>query len=85
DNYINQFKIFAETIQPNGKLIYSETDEVLYKMVSKLNVDVEKLPYNLPEYTIDNGITSIIADGKTYELEVFGQHNLLNMQAARLV
>jgi UDP-N-acetylmuramate: L-alanyl-gamma-D-glutamyl-meso-diaminopimelate ligase len=85
DNYIEQFKIFAETIQPNGKLIYSATDEVLNAMVSGLDIDVEKLPYSLPEYTIENGITSVIADGKSYELEVFGQHNLLNMQAARLV
>jgi UDP-N-acetylmuramate: L-alanyl-gamma-D-glutamyl-meso-diaminopimelate ligase len=85
DNYIDQFKIFAETIQPNGKLIYSATDEVLNAMVSGLDIDVEKLPYSLPEYTIENGITSVIADGKSYELEVFGQHNLLNMQAARLV
>lgn len=85
DNYIDQFKIFAETIRPNGKLIYSQTDEVLNKMVNGLNIDIEKLPYSLPEYIINNGVTSILADGKQYELEVFGQHNLLNMQAARLV
>jgi UDP-N-acetylmuramate: L-alanyl-gamma-D-glutamyl-meso-diaminopimelate ligase len=85
DNYIDQFKIFAETIQPDGKLIYSQTDEVLNKMVKGLNIDIEKLPYTLPGYTIENGVTSILADGKEYELEVFGQHNLLNMQAARLV
>ena len=85
DNYIDQFKIFAETIQPNGRLIYSQTDEVLDAMVKGLTIDLEKLPYNLPEYTIENGVTSIISDGKAYALEVFGQHNLLNMQAARLV
>jgi UDP-N-acetylmuramate: L-alanyl-gamma-D-glutamyl-meso-diaminopimelate ligase len=85
DNYIGQFKIFAETIQPNGKLIYSATDEVLNTMVAGLDINIEKLPYSLPEYTIENGITSVIADDKSYELEVFGQHNLLNMQAARLV
>ncbi|MFA6085795.1 UDP-N-acetylmuramate--L-alanine ligase [Mucilaginibacter sp.] len=85
DNYIDQFKIFAETIQAGGKLIYSKTDEVLNTMVSKLNVPVEKLPYALPEFTIDNGITNVIADGKSYSLQVFGQHNLLNMEAARLV
>jgi UDP-N-acetylmuramate: L-alanyl-gamma-D-glutamyl-meso-diaminopimelate ligase len=85
DNYIDQFKIFAETIQPNGKLIYSETDQVLNTMVEGLDIDIERLPYSLPEYIIENGVTSVIADDKSYELEVFGQHNLLNMQAARLV
>jgi UDP-N-acetylmuramate: L-alanyl-gamma-D-glutamyl-meso-diaminopimelate ligase len=85
DNYIDQFKIFAETIQPGGKLIYSQTDEVLDIMVSNLDVTTEKLPYALPQFTINNGITTVVADGKSYELEVFGQHNLLNMEAARLV
>ncbi|MDB5286625.1 MAG: peptidoglycan synthetase [Mucilaginibacter sp.] len=85
DNYIDQFKIFAETIQAGGKLIYSQTDEVLNTMVNKLDVPVEKLPYTLPEFTISNGITNVIADGKSYLLQVFGEHNLLNMEAARLV
>ncbi|MFD0794399.1 UDP-N-acetylmuramate--L-alanine ligase [Mucilaginibacter litoreus] len=85
DNYIDQFRIFASTIEPNGKLIYSETDEVLDNMVKGLIVDVEKLPYKLPEYIIDNGVTTIRANEKSYPLQVFGQHNLLNMQAARLV
>ncbi|MBD1391826.1 UDP-N-acetylmuramate--L-alanine ligase [Mucilaginibacter glaciei] len=85
ENYIHQFKIFAETIQPGGKLIYSETDQVLKTMVDGLDVSIAKLPYALPEFKIDNGITSVIADGTTYPLAVFGQHNLLNMEAARLV
>ncbi|MBL4677752.1 MAG: peptidoglycan synthetase [Mucilaginibacter sp.] len=85
DNYVDQFRIFADTIEPNGKLIYCQTDEVLNNMVVGLDVDAKKMPYNLPEYTINNGITSIIANGKTYPLQVFGEHNLLNMQAARLV
>jgi UDP-N-acetylmuramate: L-alanyl-gamma-D-glutamyl-meso-diaminopimelate ligase len=85
DNYIDQFKIFAETIQPAGKLIYSETDTVLNEMVGKLNVGISKVPYALPQYTIDNGVTTIVANGNNYPLQVFGQHNLLNMEAARLV
>jgi UDP-N-acetylmuramate: L-alanyl-gamma-D-glutamyl-meso-diaminopimelate ligase len=85
NNYIDQFKIFAETIQPNGKLIYSQTDVVLNDMVNKLTVDIDKLPYALPEYNIDNGVTTIIANGQRYALQVFGHHNLLNMQAARMV
>jgi len=84
-SYIDQFKIFIETIQPNGKLIYSQTDTLLNDVVVNDNSVVEKQPYKLPDYTIENGITTIISDGKKYPLEVFGDHNLLNMQAARLV
>ena len=83
-SYIDQFKIFIETIQPGGTLIYSETDAVLEEVVDEDKTTIHKLPYGLPEYSIDNGVTTILFDGERYSLEVFGEHNLLNMQAARL-
>ncbi|MGY3211116.1 UDP-N-acetylmuramate--L-alanine ligase [Mucilaginibacter sp. HD30] len=83
-SYIDQFKIFIDTIQPGGRLIYSEDDEVLNKVVTESAAPVDKLPYTLPEYVIEDGITTILSEGKKYPLQVFGEHNLLNMQAARL-
>ena len=83
-NYIDQFKIFIDTIQPGGRLIYSEDDEVLNKVVTESATTIAVLPYTLPEYVIEDGITTIISEGKKYPLQVFGDHNLLNMQAARL-
>ncbi|MEO8886105.1 MAG: Mur ligase family protein [Mucilaginibacter sp.] len=85
DNYIEQFKLFIDTIQSGGRLIYSQTDEVLNNLVAHDDNNIAKLPYALPKYTIENGITTIISDGKKYPLQVFGEHNLLNMEAARLV
>ena len=84
-SYIDQFKIFIETIQPGGTLIYSQTDAVLDEVVADDRSKVYKEPYALPEYVIENGVTTILSDGKKYKLQVFGEHNLLNMQAARLV
>lgn len=85
ENYVDQFGIFIETIQPKGKLIYSETDEVLSELVKNDRSKVEKLPYHLPHYNIKNGITNIINNKREYPLLVFGEHNLLNIEAARLV
>jgi UDP-N-acetylmuramate: L-alanyl-gamma-D-glutamyl-meso-diaminopimelate ligase len=84
-NYIDQFKLFIETIEIGGQLIYCQTDPVLNEMVIGDFSEVEKFPYALPQYTIDNGLTAIICDGKAYSLQVFGDHNLLNSEAARLV
>jgi UDP-N-acetylmuramate: L-alanyl-gamma-D-glutamyl-meso-diaminopimelate ligase len=84
-SYIDQFKIFIETIQPHGTLIYSESDAVLREVVADDESPVIKQPYDLPVYTIENGVTTILSEGEKYHLEVFGEHNLLNMQAARLV
>jgi UDP-N-acetylmuramate: L-alanyl-gamma-D-glutamyl-meso-diaminopimelate ligase len=85
DSYIEQFKIFIDTIQPDGRLIYSQTDEVLNNAVTADKNNIPKIPYALPNYTIEDGITTIISEGKKYSLQVFGEHNLLNMEAARLV
>jgi UDP-N-acetylmuramate: L-alanyl-gamma-D-glutamyl-meso-diaminopimelate ligase len=85
DNYIEQFKLFIETIEIGGQLVYSQTDAVVNEMVLNDFSEIEKLPYGLPNYTIENGVTSIINDGKKYPLLVFGEHNLLNIQAASLV
>jgi UDP-N-acetylmuramate: L-alanyl-gamma-D-glutamyl-meso-diaminopimelate ligase len=84
-NYADQFKIFIETIQPGGKLIYSKTDEVLNDIVANDNAEITKEPYILPNYNIENGVTTLLSGGKKYPLQVFGEHNLLNMEAARLV
>jgi UDP-N-acetylmuramate: L-alanyl-gamma-D-glutamyl-meso-diaminopimelate ligase len=85
ESYVVQFEIFVDTIQPGGKLIYCQADNVLNTMVAQQETGVDKLPYDLPEYTIENGITNIIFDDKIYALQVFGEHNLLNIEAARLV
>lgn len=83
-SYKDQFSIFIDTIQPGGQLIYCEADEVLNELVSLSQSTVIKYPYHVPEYVIQNGITTINYDGRQYPLQVFGEHNLLNMQAARL-
>src|ERR1700761_4754526 len=84
-SYTDQFSIFIDTIQPGGKLIYCSTDEVLNNVVMEDDSEIHKHPYALPAYTIENGITTILSEGKKYPLLVFGEHNLLNMEAARLV
>ncbi|HZX58862.1 MAG TPA: Mur ligase family protein, partial [Mucilaginibacter sp.] len=85
ENYIDQFRLFIETIEPSGKLIYCETDNILTKVVDEDKSKVEKFSYGLPAYNIKYGITNIISGSKEYPLQVFGEHNLLNLEAARLV
>lgn len=85
ENYVDQFSQFVKTIEPGGKLIYCETDQVLRDMVLAGDHKVEEIPYGLPDHNIKYGITNIINEGKEYPLQVFGEHNLLNLEAARLV
>ncbi len=85
DFYLQQFIIFINKIERGGTLIYNETDEVLTKLVNNnRREDIQYQPYRIPAYRIENGITHILIDGYTSSLQVFGNHNLLNIQAACL-
>ena len=81
--YLEQFKIFIDKIEKEGLLIYNETDDILKKLVdeNKRN-DVRYLPYHLPAHTIEEGITSVVIGKEKAQLKIFGNHNLLNLQAA---
>ena len=86
DFYLEQFQIFIEMIEKNGVLIYNETDEILKKLIAdnKRN-DIKYIPYSLPSYFIEEGITSVMIGKEKTELKIFGNHNLLNLQAAYYV
>jgi UDP-N-acetylmuramate: L-alanyl-gamma-D-glutamyl-meso-diaminopimelate ligase len=80
--YVEQFKIFADEITPNGCLIYYSGDDEVNKIAENSRSDLTKIPYSLPEFTIAGGITTIVFSGKNYPLQVFGKHNLQNICGA---
>lgn len=83
ENYLEQFKIFIEKIESGGLLIYNQTDKVLADLVASVDrKDIKYQPYNVPDFTISNGRTSVTIDGVSQTMKVFGNHNLLNMHAA---
>jgi UDP-N-acetylmuramate: L-alanyl-gamma-D-glutamyl-meso-diaminopimelate ligase len=84
--YLEQFIIFINMIESNGTLIYNETDTQLVKLIEEnKRDDLRYIPYHLPEFEIENGISTIMRNKLKYPISVFGIHNLLNLQAARLV
>jgi UDP-N-acetylmuramate: L-alanyl-gamma-D-glutamyl-meso-diaminopimelate ligase len=84
ENYVKQFSKFVEIIEPNGHLIYFSGDEELKKITSVLRDDLVPLPYSTPAYKIMDGTTYIKTDQGLKSLQIFGEHNLQNLQAARL-
>ncbi|MEO5908379.1 MAG: Mur ligase family protein [Ginsengibacter sp.] len=86
DFYLEQFVIFINKIEKNGILIYNETDEVLKKLVEEnCRKEIKYVPYKLPEHTIKNGITTLFIGKEKTDLKIFGNHNLLNLQASYFV
>ena len=84
--YLDQFKIFIGKIEAGGILIYNESDKVLNDLIKEnLRKDIIYQPYHLPTFFIENGKTEVIIEGEKSALKVFGNHNLLNLNAAWLV
>ncbi len=82
-DYVAQFAKFIDTITPNGKLIYCELDEELKKTVAQSTADVVKIPYGIPAHEVKDGITYLKPQHTA--LNVFGDHNLMNLNAAKQV
>lgn len=82
-DYVEQFAKFIETITPKGTLIYCEVDEELNQTVLKSTADVEKIPYGIPAHEVRNGVTYLLP--QQTPLNVFGDHNLMNLNAAKQV
>lgn len=83
EGYLEQFTIFIDKIEKGGILIYNETDQELKQLVeAHPRADIRYQPYHIPGHTIANGVTTVSVEGKEAHLQVFGHHNLLNLQAA---
>ncbi|WP_316931029.1 UDP-N-acetylmuramate--L-alanine ligase [Pedobacter antarcticus] len=82
ENYLTQFSIFIDTIMPDGELIFCEDDAELVKMVNEKK-NLKATGYQIPLHAIENGITHL--EPGHQELKIFGNHNLMNLSAARQV
>ncbi len=83
ENYVQQFEIFAKMIPQEGQLIYCQEDNELRKLGEKITNTTCK-PYGIHPYYIENGITYLKTEGAAIPLQIFGKHNLMNINAARL-
>ncbi|MGZ3865462.1 MAG: UDP-N-acetylmuramate--L-alanine ligase [Bacteroidia bacterium] len=85
ENYVEQFEKFIHIIEPKGSLVYCTADNELKNLVEKTKAEVTKIPYAIPQNVIENGTTFLVANGKKIPLKIFGDHNLMNLNGARLV
>lgn len=83
--YIEQFEKFVDLIEKDGVLIYCKDDELVKQIASKSPEKITKIPYALPDYITKDGGCSVINNDRAYKIKVFGKHNLLNLNAARIV
>lgn len=82
ENYIDQFRLFCEVIEPGGRLIYNSEDPTLNELAGEFKDRLDTKPYRTPQYRVTDSGTVLIYDGREYELQIFGAHNLQNLLGA---
>ncbi len=84
ENYVDQFAQFIALIEPNGALVYNQEDPVLQDL-AKNATNCDKIPYSTPSFVPTEHGTRLNFEAQTYDLKVFGAHNLQNLMGAMYV
>ncbi|WP_298473366.1 Mur ligase family protein [uncultured Maribacter sp.] len=85
DNYVEQFKIFVDSIVKGGSVTYNIEDAEVCKVVETSENAIRKLGYATPEYKVENGQTLLETPEGSMPIEVFGKHNLSNLAGAKWI
>lgn len=85
ENYCLQFSEFIEKMIPGGTLIYNEEDETVRTLVEQSNHPIKKIPYRCAPHSIDQGVTYLETPEGELPIEIFGAHNLSNLEGARWI
>ena len=85
ENYLNQFKIFVDSITVGGSISYNTEDPHVKSIVENSENQIRKFPYQTPKHTIEEGVTYLDTEEGPLPLEVFGAHNLNNLAGSKWI
>jgi UDP-N-acetylmuramate: L-alanyl-gamma-D-glutamyl-meso-diaminopimelate ligase len=85
ENYVEQFEIFINKITSGGVLIYNEADAWVKRIAEESNHTIRKIPYGIPNHQVINGRTLLETPEGLMPIEVFGEHNLNNLEGAKWI
>jgi UDP-N-acetylmuramate: L-alanyl-gamma-D-glutamyl-meso-diaminopimelate ligase len=85
ENYLEQFSTFVDRMEPGGTLIYYEGDSHITEILTTTGRSLVKTGYTGHNHHIRSGQYYLEAGEKAWPVEVFGSHNMQNINGARLV
>ena len=85
DNYVEQFRVFLSQITHGGAIVYNQEDIEVKQVVETAQNQIKKYPYQTPRFSVENGDTLLDTEDGPMPIEVFGKHNLTNLEGARWI
>lgn len=80
DSYLEQFRIYVDTIENGGSLIFDNNDVEAKKIAT--NSKVATYGYDIHQYLTDGESSYLLFNDKKIKIQVFGEHNMKNINAA---
>lgn len=80
--YKNQFTDLMEKTPKKGELIYCESDKLVKAAAEKVDIEAQKTSYQAHPAIIDNGKTFLKTENGLTPIQIFGEHNLQNLQGS---
>ena len=84
-SYTDQFKMLIESLPADYLLITNNEDENITSILESAKYFVQIKKYGTPEYYLKDHVFHINKFKHDYIFEIFGKHNMQNMEAARIV
>jgi len=85
DSYVRTFEELADGLPKAGSIIYDETDDILKVIGEKDRADISKYPYKAHPYRVENGKCILETKNGDVPLEIFGEHNMKNLNGAKII
>lgn len=82
ENYVKQFEIFCDLIEPNGTFIYNSEDPEVRKLGEQSRKERKAIAYQTPTFEPTESGTLLQWEGEKFPLLIFGPHNLQNLMGA---
>jgi UDP-N-acetylmuramate: L-alanyl-gamma-D-glutamyl-meso-diaminopimelate ligase len=85
EDYVNQFRKFANSVEDGGSISYYSGDKELQKIFADYQGAAKVIPYTTSDYEVRENRTYVRTAEGEYPTIIFGTHNMQNMEGARTV
>ena len=83
---MKSFEELADGLPKAGAIVYDKTDDIVNVIgANKDRADVAKLPYEAHPYKVMNGQVHLLTKNGDVPIQIFGEHNMKNLQGAKLI
>jgi len=82
DQYVDAFRTFVNELPGDGSIIWCGNDNNVSKLMSQYEGGAESISYSAVPHVVESDRVKVMCGAVPVPVNVFGEHNMLNMSAA---